>query len=306
LVEYRNQWHPGYCSAFELGFREDKEYLTFDREYLLNSKPIQMDLLIIRKKSNIIIKNSIGKLFRKHNIIEFKSPNDSLNYDTYVKTVGYACLYKASEKNVGEIEMDDITLTFVRSTYPRKLMGQLIRDGFTVSNPYKGIYYIEREGCIPAQVVLAGKVGDKENVWLRSLSDDVGEDAAREMVSATQKLQNKGDKDNAEAVLQVSVKANIEIYDRIKEEKDMACEALRELFKPELEEATQKGRQEGIELGRTEGRELGLEQGGNQMIYSLVQDGIITAEVGANKLGISLRKLKANMVNTGFVYPGKK
>jgi flagellar biosynthesis/type III secretory pathway protein FliH len=130
------------------------------------------------------------------------------------------------------------------------------------------------------------------------------------MVSATQKLENKGDKDNAEAVLQVSVKANIEIYDRIKEERDMACEALRELFKPELEaatrEATQKGRQEGIELGRTEGRELGLEQGGNQMIYSLVQDGIITAEVGAKKLGISLRKLKANMVNTGFVYPGKK
>jgi flagellar biosynthesis/type III secretory pathway protein FliH len=50
----------------------------------------------------------------------------------------------------------------------------------------------------------------------------------------------------------------------------MACEALRELFKPELEEATQKGRQEGIKLG--------LEQG-NQVIYSLVQDGNITAEV---------------------------
>jgi hypothetical protein len=141
--------------------------------------------------------------------------------------------------------------------------------------------------------VLSGKVGDKENVWLRSLSDKVGEDAAREMVSATQKLENKGDKDNAEAVLQVSVKANIGIYDKIKEERDMACEALRELFKPELEEA----RQEGIELG--------LEQG-NQMIYSLVQDGNITAEVGAEKLGISLKQLKANMTNTGFVYPNKK
>jgi hypothetical protein len=110
------------------------------------------------------------------------------------------------------------------------------------------------------------------------------------MVSATQKLENKGDKDNAEAVLQVSVKANIGIYDRIKEEKDMACEALRELFKTELEEATQKGRQEGS----------------NQMIYLLVQDGNITAEVGAEKLGISLKQLKANMTNTGFVYPNKK
>jgi hypothetical protein len=306
LAEYRNQWHPGYCSAFELGFREDKEYLTFDREYLLNSKPIQVDLLIIKKKRNIITKNSIGKLFRKYNLIEFKSPKDELNFDTYVKVMGYAYLYKAGEKHTGEIDINDITMTFVRSKYPKKLMAMLGEDGYTISNPYKGIYYIERDGFIPAQVVIADKVGDDDNVWLRSLSNNIGVDTAREMVSATQKLENKGDKDNAEAVMQVSVKANVGIYDRIKEEKDMACEALRELFKPELEEATQKGRQEGIELGRTEGRELGLEQGGNQMIYSLVQDGIITAEVGANKLGISLRKLKANMVNTGFVYPGKK
>jgi hypothetical protein len=131
--------------------------------------------------------------------------------------------------------------------------------------------------------VLAGKVGDEENVWLRSLSDNVGEDTAREMVSATKKLENKGDKDNAEAVMQVSVKANVGIYGKIKEERDMACEALRELFKPELEEA----RQEGIEQG----------------IYSLIQNGRLAPEDGAEELGISLKQLKANMINTGFTYP---
>jgi hypothetical protein len=89
--------------------------------------------------------------------------------------------------------------------------------------------------------------------------------------------------------MQVSVKANIGIYDRIKEEKDMACEALRELFKPELEAA----RQEGLEQG-------------NRIVYSLVQDGNITPKLGAEKLGISLKQLKANMINTGFVYPNKK
>jgi hypothetical protein len=286
LAEYRNQWHPGYCSAFELGFREDKEYLTFDREYLLNSKPIQVDLLIIKKKRNIITKNSIGKLFRKYNLIEFKSPKDELNFDTYVKVMGYAYLYKAGEKHTGEIEINDITMTFVRSKYPKKLMAMLGEDGFTISNPYNGIYYIERDGFIPAQIVISDKVGDDDNVWLRSLSDKVGEDVAREMVGATRKLENKGDKDNAEAVLQVSVKANIGIYDKIKEERDMACEALRELFKPELEEARQKG----------------IEQG----IYSLVQNGRLAPKDGAEELGISLKQLKANMTNTGFVYPNKK
>jgi hypothetical protein len=93
--------------------------------------------------------------------------------------------------------------------------------------------------------------------------------------------------------MQVSVKANIGIYDRIKEEKDMACEALRELFKTELEEATQKGMERGIEQG-------------NRMIYSLVQNGRLAPKDGAEELGISLKQLKANMINTGFVYPDKK
>jgi hypothetical protein len=37
------------------------------------------------------------------------------------------------------------------------------------------------------------------------------------MVSTTQKLENKGNKDNAEAVMQVSVRVNIGVYDKIKD-----------------------------------------------------------------------------------------
>jgi hypothetical protein len=72
----------------------------------------------------------------------------------------------------------------------------------------------------------------------------------------------------------------------------MACEALRELFKPELEEATQKGLERGLEQG-------------NRMIYSLIQNGRLAPEDGAEELGISLKQLKANMTNTGFTYPKK-
>jgi flagellar biosynthesis/type III secretory pathway protein FliH len=82
----------------------------------------------------------------------------------------------------------------------------------------------------------------------------------------------------------------------MKEDNDMACEALRELFKPELEEETQKGIQKGVEQG--------IEQG-NRMIYSLIQNGRLAPEDGAEELGISLGQLKANMINTGFVYPQK-
>lgn len=39
--------------------------------------------------------------------MEYKSPQDSMNVDTFVKVIGYACMYKASEVHVGDICLDD-------------------------------------------------------------------------------------------------------------------------------------------------------------------------------------------------------
>ncbi|MFR1652117.1 MAG: hypothetical protein ACLSV0_06955, partial [Lachnospira eligens] len=48
------------------------------------------------------------------------------------------------------------------------------------------------------------------------------------------------------------------------------------------------------------GMKEGLSLGGNQMIYSLVEDKSISIEKGAQKLGISVEKLRANMINAGY------
>ena len=35
------QWHPAFCSAMELELREQKEYLTYEREHNLGKMPIK-------------------------------------------------------------------------------------------------------------------------------------------------------------------------------------------------------------------------------------------------------------------------
>jgi hypothetical protein len=55
--------------------------------------------------------------------------------------------------------------------------------------------------------------------------------------------------DNADAVLQVSMKANKEVYDKLKKEDGFMCEALRELMQPEIEQELAEARQEGIRQG---------------------------------------------------------
>ena len=56
-----------------------------------------------------------------------------------------------------------------------------------------------------------------------------------------------------------------------------------------------RGIQIGIEKGRAEERAKC-----NQMIYSLVEDNSISMEKGAEKLGISVEKLKDDMVKAGY------
>ena len=59
-------------------------------------------------------------------------------------------------------------------------------------------------------------------------------------------------------------------------------------------------REEGERKGREEGERKGREEGRNKMIYSLVEDKSISMEKGAEKLGISVEKLKADMINAGY------
>ena len=43
-------------------------------EYALSTKPLLIDLLVIKKLQGIEIENEIGRRFRSHNVIEYKSP----------------------------------------------------------------------------------------------------------------------------------------------------------------------------------------------------------------------------------------
>ena len=43
------QWHPGFVAAMNLEFEENRGDLIYEREYNLNTKPLEIDLLVIKK-----------------------------------------------------------------------------------------------------------------------------------------------------------------------------------------------------------------------------------------------------------------
>ena len=78
-----------------------------------------------------------------------------------------------------------------------------------------------------------------------------------------------GDKEKADAVLQVSVAANKEKYDEVRRTTGM-CEALRELMKDEIEEELKKNREKSLEEGETQAKK--------EMAYELYHEEGFTIE----------------------------
>ena len=125
----KTQWHPPFYAGMKLELRENKNELIFNSEVILNTKPIQMDMLVVEKTGDVQIRNEIGRIFRQHNIFEYKSPDDQLGVDEYYKTLAYACLYKAAERGTDSIRDDDLTLSLVRERKPRKLLQWVENNG---------------------------------------------------------------------------------------------------------------------------------------------------------------------------------
>lgn len=126
MEQKKNQWHPGFAAAIRMELKENREGLTFEEEHPLSKKPLQIDMLIIKNEKNVKIKNKIGRIFRRYNIVEYKSPDDSMSVDTFYKVVGYACLYKVSSEYENAYDAEEITITLVRQRYPITLMRYLV------------------------------------------------------------------------------------------------------------------------------------------------------------------------------------
>ena len=101
--EKRKQWHPAFYGALRLELAGNKNDLEYTEELILNTLPLQVDTLVIKKKRECEIENEIGKIFRIHNLVEYKSPDDALNYNTFLKGIAYVYLYKSKEAHVDDI-----------------------------------------------------------------------------------------------------------------------------------------------------------------------------------------------------------
>ena len=250
--ELVNQYHPAFCNAMIQIFENDGNKYEYKEEYELNTLPNRIDFLVIKvvdkslsvpaesgcwKEETSIeknyIHNGIGKICRKYNIFEYKSPGQQLTVDDFYKTMGYGYLCACSNK---DCSIDDITLTFVREGKPKKLLSFFKEKGYNVSEYEKGIYHVLKKDHVDVQVVVTKEVGE-DYLWLKALSDKLTfEDAIRLVQAAKDETDVEGMK-RISSILDLTSRLNAD-KDWMKEAKNM--QAFRYLFEDEFKEKDKK------------------------------------------------------------------
>ncbi|HHW02503.1 MAG TPA: hypothetical protein GXX35_06800 [Thermoanaerobacterales bacterium] len=69
-----NDWHSDFYAAIKQLFKD--EDLKIIQEEYLSKGPLRIDVIIIKNLDSHQIKKQIGKIFKKYNNIEYKSPTD--------------------------------------------------------------------------------------------------------------------------------------------------------------------------------------------------------------------------------------
>lgn len=227
------QWHPGFVAAMNLEFKDNRDNLIFEKEYNLNTGPLEIDLLVIKKEPDVQMVNEMGKLFRGHNIIEYKSPEDHMDIDAFYKANAYGCLYKAYGESVNERPADDITISIIRDTKPEGLFRYFKEHNIRVTNPYAGIYYVLDAVLFRTQIIVGRELEQKGHTWIKALSDRVQEQEMRELLERVHGLKQKFDRELADSILEVSIGANWETVEGLRGD-DIMCKALFEIMEPEI------------------------------------------------------------------------
>ena len=208
------------------------------------------------------MKKNIGRIFKKHNIIEYKSPDDSLNVDDFYKVYGYTCFYKADARYVNSIPADELTITFVAEKYPRKLIEHLKNvKKYRVEEKEKGIYYVYGD-LIPIQILITKKLSAEENLWLKSLTNKLNETAAAEKL-----IENYMDHKESSlhrSMIETIMRANQKLFQEVNGMSDIFMEIVQEKFdrklKEEVDKVVEAAVEEAVEVAVEEATEKAVKE----------------------------------------------
>lgn len=270
----RSDWHAALEAALHctiIGYEEAYKLLV---EEELGIEPPRADFIVVVDESGKKrLDEPIFSHFRTHNIIEYKNPNDQLNESVLWKTIGYAGLYISGRR----ADEQDVTLTIIRARKNEEFFERLENQGKLCQGETEGVYNVAER--LPTRIILTDELKGEQYAAYRAISDKPKEDDIEYLIDAAEEDEEK--RKYLRVILNLVAAKHPEMIEEIKgRDKSMTAKWM-EIFKDE------------IAVERAEGRSEGM----IQMCASLVDDGTLSIEKAAEKLGMTVQEFKAAVEN---------
>lgn len=104
-----------------------------------------------------------------------------------------------------------------------------------MSNPYKGIYYIEGNVLFPTQIIVTKELNTETHIWLKTLSEKLEKEDIWKLLDGINQLTERMDRELADSVLEVSIGANKQVIEELIQGDDSMCQALMEIMEPVIQ-----------------------------------------------------------------------
>ena len=167
----RVNWHEAASCAFQIELKAYSDLLEYISEYILGKDNYRIDLLIIKKLTDMTIPKNIANIFKTFNLIEIKGIGSSVSIDSYYKLIGYAGLFIYQTGELNQYSALDVSLTLLSFHYPRNLIKHLRKERkLTVAKISPGVYHINKE-TFTAQIIVTKELPPDENLYLRCLTN---------------------------------------------------------------------------------------------------------------------------------------
>ncbi len=279
------QFHEGFYGAVKARYSWQNDF-TFLQELELGNGPLRVDMLIIKHNADDVLKDDIGQFFKTYNVIEYKSPEDSLSVDDFYKAQGYASIYKGLDRRVDEIPIEDLAVSIFRHSYPRKMFERLKQSKMQITEKYPGVYYITGALCVQTQVIVTSKLKKDTYPEFKLLAKGFRQENVEQILTKARQVNDPKYTEYIKSVMDVAIAIDKQIFDEIKKEADDMNKAVESLFEKEFAEREAEGRAEGRAEGKAEGRAEGEKRATLNNVRNLMANMKLTLDRAMDVLSI--------------------
>jgi len=226
LIEPIYRWHDAFREALQFELDNYKDILHVSNgEYYLGQQALRIDAIVVKKRKTDSIDKKMARIFKTHNVFEYKSETDSLSVFDYNKIIGYAMIYSSSNT----VHRNDMSVSFVLGKEPKDLLKYLCETlGFQVVQMWDGISYVKGD-VIDIQIIEQKKLSSEDGLFLRNLRRGLEPEDMISIIDALHRL----DKSNNEGTYMNTLSlANEDIFKRMhKDATDALANSIMNMFK---------------------------------------------------------------------------